>query len=496
MASKQETVFSVLACILIGITTIALVAFVIINLETESAKREVARLGGQARGYEVKENVKSKLIEKKIAMEVQYQGVVNQTNKIIGYKHQYAEQYGQIHGVYPPVDAIYVGDDGLPKPYLRRDENDEEVQDSGFIKKIERLDNVRNKEYSLGEVSIGITKAESRAQVELIKEKDKVINEKIKEIGTLENQLVKIKIDSDKEVKKMRVDLRHMENDLNVKIDKHLKSVSSRTTKFIEMRARLANLKRLNFIIVRHDDLIKLSRKKLEIEARKERLKNIQFLDHEQLAEAVFQARVVDGKITNVSNDGMSLIIDVGSIHGLKPNQKFEIFELKNGVKKIIHGKLIVKEVSKYNSVCAPIISNGKIPLIVVGYNVGDFDFKSFEKLEFVLVGNFKSRYTKDELKALIKQKNGIYEEVITYTTDHLVLGEKPKGDLPGADIAANMKDDFLYKKKTIAAIITKYGYSSSVTRYFVLFEAAKEMGVKILDEIKLINLLHNRDNG
>ena len=484
MASKKDTLFDYLAMIFATFAFVGLLTFVFINLETYRVRREIYDLNGDPVN-----SIKEKLLVKIKQVSAEYSTTRIGAEKG-GFKEKYADSYGRVHGVYPNYPEYLVN--GAPKQYVTT-KNGVEIQDSGLLKNIDRIRNSRQDESEEGDKYFRISKEEIIKQPAILLEQNKNIFRKIEEIGQLDKHIYAIKLEADDEIKKMRDDFVRMDNDLNVKVDEHLNRMSKKGLILDEMKTRLDILKRKNFNILAYDDFLKLSRLELDMEAEKEHLKNTKNLDHEQLAERVFQSRNIDGKVTNISDDRKTIIIDLGIINGLKVGQSFEVFELKNGVTKIVHGRIDVKEVNKFSSVCSPLIIGKKIPLIVPNSYVGDFAFISFQKSEFVLVGDFKSHYTLEELYHILKQKEGVVKKSIGYSTNYLVLGEKPAGEYPADEIADQMKDESLYYKKSISEIMVLYGFSEKVTEYAILFESAKEMGVKIMDEIKLLSFLSDK---
>jgi len=489
MASRKDTLFNTLAFVFACLAFIGFVSFVIINLETFKIQGEISNLTGVGKPNTF-ESERIKLINRIAELSAEYSNLKQLNKSKVGFKEKYSDTYAQITGLYPSFPEYL--ENGAPKQYVRRGADGQEVIDSGLIKNIDRVRNSRQDFSEEGDKFFRISKEEILRQPAIIQEQDKNINRKIEDIGKLDHRIFEIKVEADEEIKKMRDDFSRMDNELNIKVDEHLKRMDKKGLILEEMKERLDILKRKNFNIVTYEEFYKLPRKELELEATKEHLKNTKNLDHEQLAEAVFQARNVDGKVTIVSDDRKTIIIDVGSVHGLKVGQSFDVFELKNGITKIVHGRVDVKEVKKYSSICSPLIVDKKIPLIVPNYYVGDFDFISFQRAEFVLVGEFKTRYTIEELTHLVRKKEGTVKNAIGYATDFLVLGEKPNGDFPAEEIAEQMKDESLYYKKTIKEIMDQFGFSEPVTRYVVLFESAREMGVKILDEVKLLDYLND----
>lgn len=490
MASKKDTLFNTLAIVFACLAFIGFISFLIINLETFKIQGEISNLTGEGRS-ETFESERIKLINRIAELTAEYTNAKQMNKSKLGFKEKYSDTYAQISGLYPSFPEYM--ENGAPKQYVRIGADGQEVIDSGLVKNIDRVRNSRQDLSEEGDKFFRISKEEILRQPAIIQEQDKNINRKIEDIGKLDHRIFEIKVEADAEIKKMRDDFSRMDNELNIKVDEHLKKMDKKGLILEEMKERLDILKRKNFNIVTYEEFYKLPRNELELEAAKEHLKNTKNLDQEQLAEAVFQSRNVDGKVTIVSDDRKTIIIDIGSVHGLKAGQSFEVFELKNGITKVVHGKIDVKEVKKYSSICSPLIVDKKIPLIVPNYYVGDFDFTSFQKAEFVLVGEFKTRYTLDELTHMLVIKEGSVKKAIGYSTDFLVLGEKPSGDFPADEIAEQMKDESLYYKKTIKEIMDQFGYSEPITSYVVLFESAKEMGVKILDEVKLLEYLKDK---
>lgn len=490
MATKKDQLFDSLALLFAIFAFAGFVTFLVINLDTYQVKKEITALNGDY-AKENTDNEKERLLKKISLVSAEYSSALVRTEKKkLGFKEKHAEVYGSIHGQYPNYPEYM--ENGAPKPYIRIGADGQEIQDSGLIKNIDRIRNSRQDEFEEADKFYRISKEEILKQPEVLKENNKNILRKIEDIGRLDQHIFTIKLESDTEIKTMRDDYNRMDNELKVKVDDHIKKMSKKGLILDEMKSRLDILKRKNFLILNYEDFLKLSRQELDLEAEKEHLKNTKNLDKEQLAEAVFQSRNVDGKVTIVSDDRKTIIIDLGSVHGLKAGQSFEVFELKNGITKIVHGKIDVKEVKMFSSVCSPQIVDKKIPLIVPQYYVGDFDFIAFQRSEFVLVGEFKSRYTLEELTHMLKVKEGIVKNEIGYSTNFLVLGEKPGGDYPPDEIADQMRDESLYYKKSISEIVTQFGFSEKITEYVVLFESAKEMGVKILDEVKLLEHLNN----
>jgi hypothetical protein len=486
MASRKDTLFNTLALVFAIFAFVGLITFVVLNLETYRVRSEIFALNGEGN-----DSVKERLLKQIALVSAEYSKGQQNLKTALGFKEKYAETYGQINGLYPMFPEYM--ENNAPKPYMRKDKEGAEVQDSGLIKNIDRVRNNRQDESEEADKFFRISKEEIIKQPAIMAEQNKNILRKIEDGGKLEKHIFTIKLEADDEIKKMRDDFSRMDNELNIKVDEHLRKMSKKGLILEEMKTRLDILKRKNFNIVEYEEFLKLSRQELELEAEKEHLKNVKNLDQEQLAEAVFQSRSIDGKVTVVSDDRKTIIIDVGSVNGLKAGQSFDVFELKNGTTKIVHGKIEVKQVNKFSSVCSPLITDKKVPLIVPNYFVGDFDFTSFQKSEYVLVGEYKSRYTVEELVFMLKQKDGLVAKSIGYSTNYLVLGEKPMGDYPADEIAEQMKDESLYYKKTISEIVVLYGFSEKITEYAVLFESAKEMGVKILDEVKLLENLSEK---
>jgi predicted nucleic acid-binding Zn-ribbon protein len=135
------------------------------------------------------------------------------------------------------------------------------------------------------------------------------------------------------------------------------------------------------------------------------------------------QAAKPDGKVLQVSPDGLVVYLDLGKKDGITVGTKLEVYsEAASGVR-VPKGFCQVRSVQADYAEALLSETTALRPVVKDDF-VSSPIFQRGEKYHFALLGRFTGRYTRSEIVGLLREASHTVDDTVGTATDFLVLGE------------------------------------------------------------------------
>jgi NAD-dependent DNA ligase len=139
----------------------------------------------------------------------------------------------------------------------------------------------------------------------------------------------------------------------------------------------------------------------------------------------------VTGEVMEYNSILNRVVINLGFADGVKQNFKFAIFSAGQGEKaRKYKGFVVIKKVERLVSVGAMEMVNGESP--VPGDHVGSLVYRK-DQMSYYLAGDFRSKYSKEKLKAFLEYCGNRVLEELSSEVDFFVMGSLADNEVPMA---------------------------------------------------------------
>jgi hypothetical protein len=137
----------------------------------------------------------------------------------------------------------------------------------------------------------------------------------------------------------------------------------------------------------------------------------------------------VTGKVMDYNSTLNKVVINLGAKDGIRQNFKFSVFSTSSGQEgRIYKGFVVIKKVDDLVSIGAMEMVNGEAP--VIGDQLGSLVYRS-DRISFYLAGDFRSKYTKDQLKSFLEYSGNRVLDELSSEVDFFVMGSLADNEVP-----------------------------------------------------------------